>query len=198
MLELPIMNLVFFSVFLLVLWGLTFFQRGRNFLVKWRGWLPWAAIGLAVVSLSLISYWQYEAFLHSNFYKFLLPPYQGSGYFVSYIFTRFWRRWLVGLIMGLGFFFLADYFNKKKDGRLFHEDEPYFLAAIVSLTSYPGSLIFFVLAFGLMILQALRFKLMEKDGFISFYKWWGLLALVSYVLGEYLLLGTELYSKIIF
>ena len=192
------MNLVFFSGFLLVLWLLTFFQRGRNFLFKWRGWLPWAAIGLAVVSLSLISYWQYEAFLHSDFYKFLLPPYQGWGYFVTYIFTRFWRRWLVGLIMSLIFFFLADYFNKKKDGRLFYEEEPYFLAAMVSLTSYPGSLIFFTLSFILMILQALWFKLMKKDGFISFYKWWGLLALVSYVLGEYLLLGTQLYSKIIF
>lgn len=92
-----------------------------------------------------LSYAQFQLWRNNQLAKYFLPPYRSINYFLEYTFFRHWSHFLAALIFSLIILFLAKYFNNRRGGRYFYDEEPYFLAIAILAVGYPGWLVYFTL-----------------------------------------------------
>lgn len=102
------------------------------------------SIVLIFIFLFYQSYQQYQAWSQNEISRYLLPPYQGIGYFIFYVGARLLAPYLISLTAALGFLFSAKALNKKYDERFFYPEELWFGALALFLTGWPSVLFYFV------------------------------------------------------
>lgn len=137
-------------------------------LLNWTWFL--SIIGIIGVNIYL-SYLQYQAFQDSELSKFLLPPYQGIGYFVSYVFARFFAQWVVAAAVSLLVSMVARFLNKKFGERFFEKEEIALIGLGVFLSGYPGFFFYLgiIMIFG--VLASLIYTILKK-GRLPLYHFW--------------------------
>ena len=147
---------------------------------------------IVVGVLSYLSFSQYSVWQKAGPpASYLLPPYQGIGYFLFYVFFRFWAAYSISFMAGILVFFTSRYFNKKYEERFFYSEEYYLSATAVFLTGHPFWLIYLVLILSFwFFVSAFRLLVLKKTERVSFYYFW-LPAAVSVILIKELLFSWE-------
>lgn len=164
-----------------------------------------------VFIISVVSYWswqQYEVWQTSPVTKYVLPPYQSIGYFLSYVGVRFLSPWILAFLAALLVSRLAKKLNKRFEERFFEKEEIELMTLGIFLVGYPGFLfyLFFILGFG--SVASVIYTLFSR-GRMPFYYFWMPLAIFAIItvkgilptLGFYDLLGSFAlgdFSKIFF
>lgn len=142
---------------------------------------------------------QFLLWLGNDLSKYLIPPYSSINYFLKYSLYHFWLSYIVSLIIGLIFFFLASYYNKKHGNIFFEKEEPYFLALSIFLAGHPGWILYLIIMFLVTLLYSSYSWLSAKEMHrISFYYWWLPLAGLTIILDKFLLQYWAFYSIFIF
>ncbi len=127
-------------MFLGVLFGMQ--CSSRPLFRKFIGWL-WGGAFLIFGAASGYAAWrQYAAWRAGAGSRFLLPPYQSIGYFLSYVGTRIFAPWLIALAAGILLSRLLAAFNRRFGERFFESEEMPLFGAAVFLTGYPGFLLY--------------------------------------------------------
>jgi hypothetical protein len=134
-----------------------------------------------------LTYGQFFLWKNSDPGKYLLPPYTPVIYFITYAFYKFWSHFLAALIFSLIILLLAVYFNKKRGGIHFYEEEPYYIAIAILAVGYPGWLVYF----GLILVAPFLFSIFyflfsKKTARISYYYLWLALAFFSILISRWL------------
>lgn len=193
----------YFSLAALLLTGLIgiapLFGRGRRFLKRYGRAVFFAAI---VIIFSLSSYYgfrQYLAWLDDPLGKFLLPPYQGPGYFASYSLIHFFASYLASLGLALLVLGTAVFFNKKAEEAFFEKEEPYLAAVSLFLVGYPGWLVYLiVLILIYLTLHVIYYLLRRKSVRLPLYRLWAPTAFFVILINEYWLSNTHWWQLLSF
>jgi len=128
----------------------------------------WLAVFLIVIILVYWSLAQYRLWHESGeVARYLLPPYQTIGYFLSYVFFRFWLQYLISFVLGLLIGWGAYYANKKFQDKFFYLEEIYILIVTIFLVGHPLWLLYLVVVLTLWCLISL-----VSGGRVSFYYFW--------------------------
>jgi hypothetical protein len=105
----------------------------------------YASVGTIFGILFYWTYTQYMLWLGHPLSQFLLPPYQSAGYFVEYVYSRWFAPWLASLFFGFLIAWLAAYLDRRWGGMLFEEEEPRLIGLGIFLTGYPGFLLYLII-----------------------------------------------------
>lgn len=98
---------------------------------------------ILVFSVLVSNSWQLHNLWRENeVSKFLLPPYTSIDYFLFYVGTRFFAPYGISLVIALLFLWLAKFINQRYHGRFFYDEECYFGALGIFLSSHPGWLFY--------------------------------------------------------
>lgn len=163
---------------LTAVWVVAVYKRG-----KIHKFLFFGIVVLEFILLFYLTRQQFFLWYENDLSKFLIPPYKGMGYFIFYSFTRFWLPYLIALTIGLIFFGLAKYLNKKKNYRFFEKEEPYFLAMALFLSGHPG----WFLYLGLLLFATLAMVVYKRGERVSFYWLWLPIGILAIILNQFLL-----------
>ncbi|MBI4159942.1 hypothetical protein HY504_02150 [Candidatus Wolfebacteria bacterium] len=120
-----------------------------------------------------LSFAQYRAWLENELSKFLLPSYQGWGYFLFYAGMRFFAPYLLSLAIAGIIFYGMKTVNRRYGERFFYDEEYWFAALAIFLSGHPGWLVYLtalLLVYLLIHLYSL-FIIHDSDR-ISFYYLW--------------------------
>ena len=97
-----------------------------------------ATIVLAVVVFVYLTIAQYFVWQNSGtFSKYLVPPYQGWGYVLSYTSTHQAFNYFISLAAALIFLYFTVTLNKRFKNRFFEKEEPYLGALSIFVLSHP-------------------------------------------------------------
>ncbi|MBI4119784.1 MAG: hypothetical protein HY456_02995 [Parcubacteria group bacterium] len=130
-----------------------------------------------VIVFAVQAYWAREQFLawHNAAppLNYLVPPYRGIGYFLSYGYTHFFMKYLLSFAASLALLFSSKFLNRKFQYRFFEEEEPYIAASALFLSGHPGWLltIIFVLALSV-LLSTFYFLFSSKKERVPLYYLW--------------------------
>jgi len=119
----------------------------RSFFLKYSAF-AWRLSVAGVFGASLYWAWQqYRLWQANALSKFFLPPYQGWGYFFSYVGQKIFAPWLISLLAAIFISRVAVFFNKKYRERFFESEEIPLMVLGIFLTGYPGFFIYLILIF---------------------------------------------------
>ncbi|OHA50094.1 MAG: hypothetical protein A2991_03930 [Candidatus Terrybacteria bacterium RIFCSPLOWO2_01_FULL_58_14] len=114
---------------------------------------------LIVGEPTTFSWWQYQAWAADPRSQLLLPPTAPISYFLSYVFLHFWVWRILGGIIALAFFLLADRFIiRPSQGFRMNRREAALIAFGMMLSGWPYLLVYFsaVLLLYVFILVGMR------------------------------------------
>ncbi|MBN2197708.1 hypothetical protein JW698_00710 [Candidatus Wolfebacteria bacterium] len=135
----------YFSLGILVLiFGTSFFLRGRPFRFKFYRFVFWSSFILIFCWSFFQTFILYNQWEKNAIAKFLIPPYENINYFIFYSGIEFFAPFIISLFFALLFFFFAKKLNKKNNECFFEPEEPYLGAMALFLTSHPGWLFYFI------------------------------------------------------
>ena len=163
----------------------------RSFSFNWKIFRFIFLISIFLISLVLI-YWSVAQYLiwhrSGTPTSYFLPPYRSISYFLRYIGFRFWLPGIISLLFSLFFYFSADHFNRKHNGKFFYQEEPYLIALSIFLVGHP-LWIFYLMAvlFLWLIISIVQFLILRKSGRISFRYFWLPAAILVILLKGHLL-----------
>lgn len=167
--------LIFLSVVLAFAFILQLLYRSKRIKsVKIFKYLFWGAATFPFLYYLYLTYAQYLEWKGENGpAKFLVPPYTGAGYVIKYHFIGFYIYYLVSLIVAVLFLILTIWLNNKYKKRFFEDEEPYIGGMAISLTGYPGFVIYLVIILtSQLILTFGRIVLFRKSERVPFYYLW--------------------------
>lgn len=136
--------------------------------------------------LIYLSYQQYQNWSQGEISKFFLPPYQGIGYFIFYVGTRFFAPYLVSLIAAFLFIYAAKRYNQKYEERFFYPEEYWLGATSIFLVGYPGALFYIVFIIAIAVILSLiigRWSLAGER--LSLYYFWAPIAILTILIMEF-------------
>ena len=148
----------------------------------------YASIFLIFISAILISIAQYVVWKNHPVSKFLLPPYQGIGYFFRYSIFWYFAAHIISLLFSAVFIKLAKRYNQKFEEKFFYPEEYYLGALAIFLSSFPGSFIYIIFLFLTSILSSLilnKFSTLKGER-MSFYYLWIPVAIFVIIISKYL------------
>lgn len=145
----------------------------RPFVAKRISYIFWGC----VFSIFMVqAYWasaQFNIWQSSEPSKYLLPPYNGWGYFLQYIGWRLFAPYIISLIVATVFLYLARWYNHRHDFSFFYDEEYYFIALSIFLAGHPGWIIYaatiILVATSVIAFRRLIFNNPEK---FSLYHFW--------------------------
>lgn len=116
----------------------------RPFLVKHLTLIVFATSAAVFGWLVFLSIRQHQIWEGYSLTRLFLPPYQDYGYFIFYIFFRFFLPYLISFAVAGLFYWLMVLANKKSDCRFFEKEEPALAFLAVFLVGHPGWIVYFV------------------------------------------------------
>lgn len=154
--------------------------RLRPLLVRHRAAIFWVCTGII---FGLLLYQTREQFLllanSGPPSKYLVPPYNGIGYFLLWSWSWLWSRYLIALAGSLLLLCAIMSASANWRSKRFEEEEPYLLALSLVLVGHPFWIFYFfavVLAYALY--TATRAWRQATTQRVSFYYFWIPIALV--------------------
>ncbi|MBI4134087.1 MAG: hypothetical protein HY475_01545 [Candidatus Terrybacteria bacterium] len=110
--------------------------------------LPPAAFAILLVLIAgeptVFSWWQYQAWAADPRSQLLLPPTAPISYFLRYVFLHFWVWRILGGLIALAFFLLADRFViRPSQGFRMNRREAALIAFGMMLSGWPYLLVYF-------------------------------------------------------
>jgi hypothetical protein len=138
--------------------------------------------GALVITFSFLFYYSHAQFLvwlAGPPGAYLIPPYQGIGYFVFYVLMRFWAPYLLSAGVAGLFLFAMYYGNRRWQERFFYPDEVYLIALAIFMVGNPlwiGYLLVTLLVYCLYVLT--RRVITRKNERVTFYYFWLPIALI--------------------
>ncbi len=135
-----------------------------------------------------ISISQYVVWENHPVSKFLLPPYQGIGYFLRYSIFWYFTAHIISLLFSVAFIKLAKRYNKKFEEKFFYPEEYYLGALAIFLSGFPGIFIYIIFLFFASILGSLtlnRFSTIKGER-MSFYYLWIPVAIFVIIISKWL------------
>lgn len=148
----------------------------------------------AILIFILLFYYSREQFLF--WYKagppaqYLIPPYSGIGYFLYYVFMRFWASYFFSLGVSILFFYVAKKINEKYQQRFFYPEEYYFLAISIFLTGHPNWIFYlFSVLVAYLLISGFRTLVLKNRERISFYYLWIPAAILVILISKWSILG---------
>ncbi|MFA5083950.1 MAG: hypothetical protein WC475_00990 [Candidatus Paceibacterota bacterium] len=163
--------------------GASFFAKRRSFVFKKL------FIGAIILVFGLLVFQalaQYQVWSGNALSRYLIPPYQSIAYFLKYSFTHFFENYLISLIAGILFLWLADSLNNRHQKRFFEEGEPYLGALAVFVMGQPLWLVYFiaVMSFGVLGTIFLKFRAKTRNSRFPFYYFWIPVAIIIMIIDK--------------
>ena len=138
----------------------------RPFVVKNIRKIFWAVVLFILLSQIYLSYVQYRVWEAGDTSKFLLPPHQSIGYFLTYVSWRIFAPYALSLAIGFLFFWLAKKYNERNEGQFFYNEEYYYIALSFFLVGHPFWIFYVILlvltVFVIIVCRNLVFKNSDK------------------------------------
>lgn len=164
------------------------FKRGSKELLRASFLIYLLAISLSIGISLLQSFLTYLSWEKNSLSHLLLPPFTSINYFFSYIFFHFFRPTFFNLFLSLLFLALLKIFNKIFKGRLFFEEEIYFISLAVLISPFPTNLLLIFCAFLSGIFISLTRRIFKRKGeFTSLYYLWLPLAILMIIFKNFIL-----------
>lgn len=197
------LDIYIYSVLALILTAQFFYRFSSGRLadllskIKFHVFLKWVWILSGVIIFGIFLYWsklQYELWGSGGFTKYMLPPYQGISYFLSYVGVRFWGPWVLAFLASVIVSRAAKYLNKKFGERFFENEEIELIALGVFLTGYPGFFIYLSLILVLGVMFSAAYQVLTK-GRLPLYFFWMSMAVFAIIIKDWLVpaLGWEMF-----
>ncbi len=143
----------------------------RSFFLRYAAF-AWRLSAAGILGVSLYWAWQqYRLWQADALLKFFFPPYQGWGYFFSYVSQRIFAPWLISLLAAIFISRVAGFFNRKYGERFFESEEIPLMALGIFLTGYPGFLFYLILIFIGGILLSTFYFLFSRGRAPLYYFW---------------------------
>jgi len=164
------------------------FKRGSKELLRASFLIYLLAISLSIGISLLQSFLTYLSWEKNSLSHLLLPPFTSINYFFSYIFFHFFRPTFFNLFLSLLFLALLKIFNKIFKGRLFFEEEIYFVSLGILISPFPTNLLLIFCAFLSGVFISLTRRIFKrKSEFISLYYLWLPLAILMIIFKNFIL-----------
>jgi len=164
------------------------FKRGSKEIPRASFLIYFLAISLSIgISLfqTFLTYFSWEK---NSLSHLLLPPFTPVSYFFSYVFFHFFRPVLFNLFLSLIFLALLKIFNKIFKGRLFFEEEVYFVSLVVLISPFPTNLVLVFCSFlGGVFVSLIKRIFKRKSEFTSLYYLWLPLAILMIIFKNFIL-----------
>jgi len=136
-----------------VLWGIVLLLAGRSVYLTVMQYRVWESAG----GLS----------------RYLLPPYRGIGYFISYSIFHHWGPYLVSGVFAVLFYYGARWYNKKHGERFFEREEPVAGALAFLIVGWPGVVVYVIAFVAVFVLASIIATLIRGKAFrLSPYYFW--------------------------
>ncbi len=147
---------------------------------------PWCFKSALIVTFSFLVYYshlQFTAWLTGGAPAvYLIPPYQGMGYFLFYALMRFWATYILSLAVAALFLLAMQYGNRRWQNRFFYPDEIYLVALSIFVVGNPLWIGYLLVTFGAYCLYVLGRRLYtRKNERVTFYYFWLPIAIVCLV-----------------
>jgi len=143
----------------------------RSLLVRYQRVIIAAAISGIFFLVALDMFLQYHLWQTSPVSRYLLPPYQGIGYYFEYVMSRFAGPWLLALGAAILFGASAHFFNHKFDEHFFEKEEPFIIGLGAFLSGYPGFLLYLGMALAAGTLLSFFYALSSRGRAPLYYIW---------------------------
>ena len=164
------------------------FKRGSKELLRASFLIYLLAISLSIGISLLQSFLTYLSWEKNSLSYLLLPPFTSINYFFSYTFFHFFRPALFNLFLSFLFLALLKIFNKIFKGRLFFEEEIYFVSLGILISPFPTNLLLIFCAFLSGVFISLTRRIFKrKSEFISLYYLWLPLAILMIIFKNFIL-----------
>ncbi len=156
-------------------------------------------LGLSIIAVTAWSVFmsraQYYLWQGSEMTKLFLPPHTSISYFIEYSFWNFWAPNLISFTIGLIFFWLAKYYNKRHEGQFFDSDELYIIWLSMFLVGHP-LWIFYLLIFPVVIalVSIARIVIWKDNSKLPLYYFWLPIATFVILISKWLVV-TSLFLK---
>lgn len=135
---------------------------------------------------------QYQAWHESPGLAFLLPPYQGIGYFITFVSLRYLLPVGIAIVCGTA---LLRVLRRPSWERFLYQDEPYIVASACIAVGYPGIMIYLPACIIFFLVYSLGSTLMKgKDARVSMRYLWIPLAVCVMILNNMYLQGTDTWN----
>ncbi len=184
-------------MFYFLLLGILILAEGASFWAKGRSsaFLKRLFIGVVILVFGLLFYkscQQYQIWRENDISKYILPPYQSIVYFLKYSFTHFFENYLISLMAGLLFLWLANLLNNRCQKRFFEEGEIYLGALAIFVMGHPLWMFYFLAVMsigvlGSLFLQASSAKRQAPSCRFPFYHFWIPVAIIIMIIGKILI-----------
>jgi hypothetical protein len=172
----------------------------RSFLVRNAKKIFWGVVGIVALFLVYVTSLQYSIWLNDvGVAQFLLPPYQGIGYFAFFALMRIWIPFIASLTLGLLFWWGANRYNAAHSGQFF-ELEEYALGAIaLFVVGWPGVIIYAVLFLILFLVASLVTLFIKGKRYkLSTYYFWLPVSLFAILMNELIIEGMGIWNLLKF
>ena len=176
-----------------VIWGASLSGKGRSLLSLYRKFILASSAVLLFLCGSYLSFLQYQAMSSDPVGMFLLPPYQSSTYFWTFVVgVRIFGPYILSALVAVLFAYVANRYNKKYEERFFGKEEIQLGVLAIFLSGHPGWIFYFVALISLYVLIHLyNLLIRHKNGErIPLYHLWVPTAIFVILISEYLLSGT--------
>lgn len=171
----------------------------RSFGVWVYGLLATLAVLAVFGDAARTSVIQYSLWSHHPVSRFLLPPYEGWGYFFMYAGMRFFAPFLISFAAALCAAGTMWWINRRYHERFFYHEEYWYAALSFFLVGYPGWLVYLILLLGVYVVihacQLLFFH--GRDARISLYYLWIPAAIFAILINTYALSGLPAWGKLL-
>jgi len=172
----------------------------RSFLVRNAKKIFWGVVGIVALFLVYVTLLQYSIWLNDDgVAQFLLPPYQGVGYFAFFALMRIWIPYVASLVLGLLFWLGAKRYNAAHGGQFFESEECALGAMTLFVVGWPGVIIYAVLFLVLFFVASLvTFFIKGKLYKLSTYYFWLPVSLFAILMNELIIKGMGVWNLLKF
>ncbi len=168
----------------------------RPFVVKNIRKVFSAAISAVLLSQFYLSYIQYKLWKFDETAKFLLPPYQTTDYFLTYVSWRVFVPYALSLAIGLIFFWLAKKYNERHQGQFFYNEEYYYIALSFFLVGHPFWIFYAILLIiTISSIIAFRHFIFKKTDKVSLSHFWLPMAAFVILISKWIIM-TDWFLKL--
>lgn len=167
---------VYSAIVLCILIGASRWTSARPFVVRNIRFITLGTGGGLFVALFVLGVMQYRIWETLEPQKFLLPPYRGVWYFLSYAGWEFFAPYVLSGIIAAISFYLSRSYNRRHGGQFFYEEEFYMIASALFFTGTPGWVFYllFVALVAFLITVFRRVVLRNSEKFSLMPLWWPL------------------------
>jgi len=174
----------FFSGIAFLVAAYIYFPKPKEDTTKKFKFFAWCLIGARIFYSAFLTFFQYYVWGNNTFTNFFLnqsanpasypklgiltAPFEGRlGYFVLYVFERFWLETLITILVACLFYVFLKTL-KKHNGRFFEEGEPELGFSMALLVGWPGFVLFVLFIFIFIIATSIFRMVVLKQHLTTF------------------------------